>query len=64
MNPVSSSASLPFTSDNKNLLNNMPKIAVDVPAPDFSLMDYTGRSIRLFDFRGKNVILIFNRTFM
>ncbi len=42
----------------------MPKIAVNTPAPDFTLADYTGRLIRLLDFRGRNVILIFNRTFM
>lgn len=42
----------------------MPRVAINTPAPDFSLTDYTGRIIKLSDFRGrKNVFLVFNRTF-
>lgn len=42
----------------------MPKVSINTPAPDFTLEDYEGKSVRLSDFKGKsNVILIFNRTF-
>jgi peroxiredoxin len=33
-------------------------------APDFELQDIEGRSIRLYDFRGKPVVLSFLRGFM
>lgn len=34
-------------------------------APDFALQDYHGQSVRLSDFRGdRNVVLVFNRSFM
>ena len=42
----------------------MSKIAINTPAPDFELADYTGRTIRLSDFRGQDVLLVFNRGFM
>jgi len=42
----------------------MSKIAINTPAPDFELADYTGRTIRLSDFRGRDVLLVFNRGFM
>ena len=42
----------------------MPKVALNAPAPDFELVDYTGKSVRLSDFRGRNVLLVFNRGFM
>jgi mycoredoxin-dependent peroxiredoxin len=42
----------------------MSKIELNAPAPDFSLADYNGKTIRLSDYRGKaNVVLVFNRTF-
>jgi peroxiredoxin len=42
----------------------MPKVEINVPAPDFSLQDYQGKITRLSDFRGKStVLLVFNRTF-
>jgi len=42
----------------------MPKISLNTPAPDFTLEDFRGKSVRLSDFLGKaNVLLVFNRTF-
>jgi peroxiredoxin len=42
----------------------MSRIALNTPAPDFSLADYHGNIFQLSDFRGKaNVLLVFNRTF-
>jgi peroxiredoxin len=42
----------------------MPKVALNTPAPDFELVDYTGKLVRLSDFHGKNVLLVFNRGFI
>ncbi len=43
----------------------MPKISLDLPAPDFALVDYAGQTVRLSDFNGKsNVLLVFNRGFL
>lgn len=40
------------------------RVALNQIAPDFSLADYRGKTVRLSDFRGvKNVLLVFNRTF-
>jgi peroxiredoxin len=42
----------------------MARVALDRPAPDFSLADYRGDIVRLSDYRGtKHVLLVFNRTF-
>lgn len=42
----------------------MARISLNQVAPDFSLADYRGDTVRLSDFRGEqNVLLIFNRTF-
>jgi peroxiredoxin len=42
----------------------MPRIELKAPAPDFSLADFSGKPVRLSDFRGKsNVLLVFNRGF-
>lgn len=30
-------------------------------APDFTLVDQTGRTVRLSEYRGQNVVLVFNR---
>jgi peroxiredoxin len=30
-------------------------------APDFTLVDQTGRTVRLSEYRGRNVVLVFNR---
>ncbi|MBN2387207.1 MAG: redoxin domain-containing protein [Anaerolineales bacterium] len=42
----------------------MSKVALNTPAPDFELADYTGRPVRLSDLLGRNVVLVFNRTFL
>jgi len=42
----------------------MSKVALNAPAPDFELADFTGKPVRLSDFRGRNVLLVFNRGFM
>ena len=43
----------------------MSKVALNIPAPDFELPDFTGKIVRLSDFSGKtNVLLVFNRGFM
>lgn len=42
----------------------MPKVELNAPAPDFTLNDFQGRSVKLSDYRGrKNVVLVFNRGF-
>ena len=43
----------------------MPKVELHAQAPDFEIMDFTGKSFRLSSLRGKaNVLLVFNRGFM
>jgi peroxiredoxin len=42
----------------------MPKIELNTLAPDFTLTDYTGKPTRLSDFRGKPLLLVFNRGFL
>jgi peroxiredoxin (alkyl hydroperoxide reductase subunit C) len=42
----------------------MPRVSLNVLAPDFTLPDFTGRPVSLSDYRGsKNVLLVFNRGF-
>ena len=42
----------------------MSRIALDQPAPDFTLADFEGRPVSLSDYRGKrHVVLVFNRGF-
>jgi len=42
----------------------MPRVSVNTPSPDFELTDFNGKSVRLSEMRGKNVLLVFNRGFM
>ena len=43
----------------------MPSVAIDLPAPDFSLKDFKGKVFHLSSLRGKkNVVLVFNRGFI
>jgi peroxiredoxin len=42
----------------------MSKVALNALAPDFELADFTGMPVHLSDFRGRNVLLVFNRGFM
>jgi peroxiredoxin len=43
----------------------MPKISVDMPAPEFKIADYLGKEFTPQVFLGKkNVVLVFNRGFM
>jgi peroxiredoxin len=43
----------------------MPRVSINQTAPDFSLPDISGKPVRLTDFCGqKNVLLVFNRTFV
>ena len=37
----------------------MPDLKVGDPAPDFSLQDSNGQTVRLADLRGKKVLLYF-----
>jgi peroxiredoxin len=42
----------------------MPKVELNAQAPDFALNDHQGKLVKLSELRGKNVLLVFNRTFM
>jgi peroxiredoxin len=43
----------------------MPRVSLNTPAPDFTLQNFQGDTVRLSDFRGKsNVLLVFNRGFI
>jgi peroxiredoxin len=43
----------------------MPKVAIDQPAPDFTLQDYRGNLVSLSQYRSRQpVLLVFNRGFM
>ena len=45
-------------------IGDVPKVAIDIPAPDFELADFTGKPFRLSNLRGRIVLLVFNRGFM
>jgi len=36
----------------------------NITAPDFALVDHEGRTVRLAGARGRNVVLIFNRSLL
>ena len=43
---------------------SVPRIALDVSAPDFTLADFTGTPVSLADYTGsRHVLLVFNRGF-
>jgi peroxiredoxin len=43
----------------------MPRVSLNQTAPEFSLPDFSGNQFSLSDLRGrKNVLLVFNRTFV
>ncbi|HWQ04797.1 MAG TPA: redoxin domain-containing protein [Longilinea sp.] len=43
----------------------MPKVALNTPAPDFTLTDFQGKTVQLSSFKGQaNVLLVFNRGFV
>jgi len=40
------------------------KVAINTPAPDFNLQDFSGKGFHLADYRGrKHIFLVFNRGF-
>lgn len=42
----------------------MARVQISSPAPDFTLADFHGQTVRLSDYRGKrHVVLVFNRGF-
>jgi peroxiredoxin len=42
----------------------MTKVSLNTPAPDFTLQDFRGETVRLSGFRGKaHILLVFNRGF-
>jgi peroxiredoxin len=41
------------------------RIEINTPAPDFELPDFSGRCVRLSDYRDqRHVVLVFNRGFI
>ena len=41
------------------------EVLINASAPDFTLEDFLGRTVRLSDFHGKkHIFLVFNRGFM
>ena len=54
----------PRAPDPVNQEEIVSRVALNQPAPDFGLPDFTARAVNLSDFRGrKNVLLVFNRGF-
>lgn len=42
----------------------MPKVTIDIPAPDFSVDDFKGEKFQLSTLKGKeNGLIVFNRGF-
>jgi peroxiredoxin len=42
----------------------MSQISINTLAPDFEMADFNGKTVRLSDFRGRDVLLVFNRGFI
>ena len=43
----------------------MPKVTLNINAPDFALPDFQGEVVRLSDYRGhSHILLVFNRGFV
>lgn len=43
----------------------MPKVALNTPAPDFTLTNFQGEPVQLSSFKGQaNLLLVFNRGFV
>ena len=43
----------------------MPRVSTNTPAPDFELVDYTGKTFRLSDYQNKkSIVLVLNRGFV
>ena len=43
----------------------MPRVALNTPAPDFTLNDFKGNVVSLADYRGmSHIVLVFNRGFI
>ena len=43
----------------------MPQVALNTPAPNFTLQNFQGETIRLSDFLGRShIVLVFNRGFV
>ena len=54
----------PWPRDEVEKENEMARVEINTPAPDFELDDFQGRPVRLADYRGeKHVVLVFNRGF-
>jgi hypothetical protein len=44
---------------------HMPKVMINIPAPDFTLNDFNGNPVRLASFKDKKIVLlVFNRGFV
>ena len=56
---VSKKGGLKVLYANFNLEEKMPNLKVGDPAPDFTLKDSNGQTVRLADLRGKKVMLYF-----
>ena len=42
----------------------MARAELNTRAPEFTLTDFNGKSVSLSDFKGKKVLIVFNRGFV